>query len=83
MAILKDRKRYQLNNSFNHLSGKKWNHFINSIINTSYSTNGKDSYAYYIRKIPPTLKPPQLMKEIIEFFSKENEPKKEIMLLFL
>ncbi len=73
MIILRDGRRYQLNNSLNHLSGKEWNHFINSVINTNYGTNGKESYAHHIRKIHPTPKPPQLMKEIIEFFSKENE----------
>jgi DNA-methyltransferase len=73
MVILRDGRRYQLNNSLNHLSGKEWNLFLNSVINTCYSTKGKDSYAHHIRKIHPTPKPPQLMKEIIQFFSKENE----------
>lgn len=73
MIILKDGRRYQLNNTLNDLSGKEWNHFINSVINTNYTTNGKDSCAHHIRKIHPTPKPPKLMKEIIEFFSKENE----------
>lgn len=73
MVILKDGRRYQLNNTLNDLSGKEWNHFINSVINTNYTTNGKDSCAHHIRKIHPTPKPPKLMKEIIEFFSKENE----------
>lgn len=73
MVILKDGRRYQLNNALNDLSGKEWNHFINSVINTNYTTNGKDSCAHHIRKIHPTPKPPKLMKEIIEFFSKENE----------
>lgn len=73
MIILRDGRRYQLNNSLNHLSGKEWNHFINSVINTNYATNGNESYAHHIRKIHPTPKPPQLMKDIIEFFSKENE----------
>ena len=73
MVILKDGRRYQLNNTLNDLSGKEWNYFINSVINTNYTTNGKDSCAHHIRKIHPTPKPPNLMKEIIEFFSKENE----------
>lgn len=73
MVILKDGRRYQLNNSLNDLSGKEWNYFINSVINTNYTTNGKDSCAHHIRKIHPTPKPPKLTKEIIEFFSKENE----------
>lgn len=72
-VIFPDGRRYQLNNTLNHLTGKAWTHFINSVINTAYSTNGKDSYAHKIRKIHPTPKPPQLMRDIIEFFTKENE----------
>ena len=37
------------------------------------STNGKEGYAHEIRKIHPTPKPPQLMRDIILFFTKENE----------
>lgn len=73
MVIIEDGRRYQLNNSLNHLSGKEWNHFINSVINTTYRTKGEDAYAHHIRKIHPTPKPPQLMREIVEFFTKENE----------
>lgn len=73
MLIVEDGRRYQLNNSLNHLSGKEWNHFINSVINTTYRTNGEDAYAHHIRKIHPTPKPPQLMREIVDFFTKENE----------
>lgn len=73
MVILQDGRRYQLNNSLNHLSGKEWNHFINSVVNTTYKTNGADSYAHSIRKIHPTPKPPQLMRDLVEFFTKENE----------
>lgn len=36
------------------------------------NANGKESYAHEIRKIHPTPKPPQLMKEIIEFFTKKD-----------
>lgn len=72
-VILPDGRRYQLNNTLNHLSGKEWTYFINSVVNTAYRTSGKDSYAHSIRKIHPTPKPPQLMKEIIEFFTKEGE----------
>ena len=46
--------------------------FLNSVITTRYSTSGSDSYAHEIRKIHPSPKPPQLMRQIIEFFTKEG-----------
>jgi len=66
-------KKYHLKNSLNDLSGGEWTYFLNSVINTRYTTNGEDSFAHHIRKIHPSPKPPQLMKEIIRFFTKENE----------
>lgn len=72
-VILPDGRRYQLNNTLNHLSGGEWTYFINSVINTAYKTSGEDSFAHKIRKIHPTPKPPQLMRDIIQFFTKENE----------
>lgn len=72
-VILADGRKYQLNNMLNHMSGGEWIYFINSVINTAYKTSGKDSFAYEIRKIHPTPKPPQLMRDIIQFFTKENE----------
>lgn len=71
--ILPDGRKYQLNNVLNHLSGGEWVYFTNSVINTNYHTSGEDSYAHNIRKIHPTPKPPQLMKDIITFFTKEND----------
>ncbi len=52
---------------------REFNKFIVELIETKYSTNGKDSYAHHIRKIHPSPKPPQLMQKLINFFSKENE----------
>lgn len=72
-VILPDGRRYQLNNTLNHMSGGEWMYFINSVINTEYKTTGEDSFAHNIRKIHPTPKPPQLMRDIIQFFTKENE----------
>lgn len=72
-VILPDGRKYQLNNTLNHLSGGEWTYFINSVINTAYKTSGEDSFAHKIRKIHPTPKPPQLMRDIIKFFTKENE----------
>lgn len=72
-VIMPDGRRYQLNNTLNHMSGGEWTYFINSVVNTAYKTSGEDSFAHKIRKIHPTPKPPQLMRDIIEFFTKENE----------
>lgn len=71
-VILPDGEKYQLNNTLNHLSGREWYNFTTSVFSTFYPTNGKEAYAHDIRKIHPTPKPPQLMKEIIEFFTKED-----------
>lgn len=71
--VIPDGRRYQLNNQLNHLSGGEWVYFTNSVLNTCYLTSGEDSCAHKIRKIHPTPKPPQLMRDIIEFFTKENE----------
>ena len=73
MVIFPDGTKYQINNPLNNLSGGDWLNFTTSVFSTFYTTNGKDSYAHEIRKIHPSPKPPQLMKEIIEFFTKENE----------
>ncbi len=73
MIVLPDGTKYQLNNQLNDLSGGDWLNFTNSVFSTWYPTTGKNSFAHDIRKEHPTPKPPQLMKEIIEFFTKENE----------
>lgn len=68
-----DGRKYHLKNKLNHLSGAEWTFFINSIINTNFPANGPESYAHEVRKIHPSPKPPQLMRDIIKFFTKENE----------
>lgn len=72
-VILPDGEKYQINNTLNNLSGRMWNNFTISVFSTFFPTSGKESYAHDIRKIHPTPKPPQLMKEIIEFFTKKDE----------
>lgn len=73
MIIFPTGEKYQINNHLNNLFATEWLNFTKSVFSTFYATNGKDSYAHDIRKIHPSPKPPQLMKEIIEFFTKENE----------
>ena len=68
-----DGKKYHIDNRLNSLSGSEWTYFLNSVINTRYPTTGNESYAHQIRKVHPSPKPPQLTKQLIEFFTKEGE----------
>jgi DNA modification methylase len=68
-----DGRKYHRKNKLNDLPGGQWTFFLNSVINTRFPTNGVEAYAHDIRKIHPSPKPPQLMRDIIEFFTKENE----------
>jgi DNA modification methylase len=68
-----DGRKYHRKNKLNDLPGGQWTFFLNSVINTRFPTNGPEAYAHDIRKIHPSPKPPQLMRDIIEFFTKENE----------
>ncbi len=70
---IKDWRKYHIDNKLNDLSGGEWTFFLNSVISTRYTTSGLDSYAHDLRKIHPSPKPPQLMADIIKFFTKENE----------
>ena len=70
---ISDGRRFCLTNKLNDLPGSEWTKQICSVINTRYSTRGEDSYAHHIRKVHPTPKPPQLMRDLIEFFTKESE----------
>lgn len=44
-----------------------------SIIVSNFPVSGEEGYAHKIRKQHPTPKPPQLMRELIKFFTKENQ----------
>lgn len=68
-----DGRKYHMGNPLNDLSGGEWTYFLTSVINTRYPTSGPESYAHDIRKAHPSPKPPQLMRQIIEFFTHEDE----------
>lgn len=68
-----DGRKYHRKNKLNDLPGGQWTFFLNSVINTRYPTSGIEAYAHDLRKTHPSPKPPQLMRDIIEFFTKENE----------
>tara|TARA_B100000579_G_scaffold29647_1_gene20767 strand:+ start:212 stop:1138 length:927 start_codon:yes stop_codon:yes gene_type:complete len=53
---------------------KDWlNYISDSVIDTRYSTSGEDGFEHKLRKQHPTPKPPQLMRDIIAFFTKEEQ----------
>lgn len=49
-----------------------WRYLQDSIIKTKYSTNGNETYGHNLRKLHPSPKPPQLMRDIIAFFTKKG-----------
>lgn len=68
---VQDWRKYHLDNKLNDLSWWEWTFFLNSVISTRYTTSWEDSFAHDIRKIHPSPKPPQLMSDIIKFFTKK------------
>jgi DNA modification methylase len=59
-------------NQLNDLSGREWIYALRSVIATRYPTNGEAGYAHALRRAHPSPKPPQLMAELIRFFSKRG-----------
>lgn len=58
--------------ALNELSEEQWATHQVPIIDTLYPTSGEESHAHHIRKAHPSPKPPQLMKRLIEFFTKKE-----------
>jgi len=56
-------------NPLNHLSGSQWLYWTNSL----YPTNFPPDVTHPLRKKHGAIKPPELMAEIISFFTKEGE----------
>lgn len=56
----------------NDLSESQWVGQQGPIIDTLFPTSGENSDAHHIRKKHPSPKPPQLMKRLIEFFTKKD-----------
>ncbi len=55
-------------NSLNDLSGEEWLYFTKSVITTTYPSE----YGHALRKAHGANKPPQLMRSLIEFFTKAD-----------
>jgi tRNA G10 N-methylase Trm11 len=47
--------------------------FLNIMFQTRFTTSGNESYAHKIRKVHPSPKPPQLMANLINFFTKKDQ----------
>ena len=56
----------------NDMSEEQWTANQSPLIDTFYPTSGEHSHAHHIRKKHPSPKPPQLMKRLIEFFTKKD-----------
>ena len=56
-------------NALNELSGAEWLYFTKTLLTTNYSSK----YAHKLRKAHGANKPPELMKYLIEFFTKRND----------
>ena len=56
----------------NDLSLEQWATHQSPLIDMCYPTSGENSHAHHIRKRHPSPKPPELMKRLIEFFTKKN-----------
>ena len=56
----------------NDLSEQQWTAHQEPIIDSYFPTSGEASDAHNIRKKHPSPKPPQLMKKLIEFFTKKD-----------
>ena len=58
--------------SLNDLTETEWALAHAPVWDTHYPTQGKEAHAHHIRKLHPSPKPPQLMKQLIEFFTKKD-----------
>lgn len=59
-------------NRLNDLTGREWLYFLASVEGTAYPVSGPESCGHDLRKVHPSPKPPQLMRRLVEFFTKKN-----------
>ncbi|MFV9505534.1 MAG: DNA methyltransferase [Oscillochloridaceae bacterium umkhey_bin13] len=60
-------------NQLNDLSGREWVYALRSVITTRYPTSGPEAYAHDLRRAHPSPKPPQLMAELVRFFTRRGD----------
>lgn len=68
-SIKYDRGNHHPNNTLNDLTGKEWLYFTKTVLRTSYS----HKYSHALRRKHYANKPPQLMKHLIGFFTKQKQ----------
>ena len=59
-------------NRLNDLTGREWIYALRSVISTSYPTSGPEGYAHDLRRAHPSPKPPQLLAELVRFFTRRG-----------
>lgn len=59
-------------NRLNDLSGKEWVYALRSVIMTHFPTRGPAALAHHLRRRHPSPKPPQLMAELVRFFTRAD-----------
>lgn len=59
-------------NRLNELSGREWTYALRSVISTRYPTSGPEAYAHDLRRAHPSPKPPQLLAELLRFFTRRD-----------
>jgi hypothetical protein len=69
---LGERGVYDSRNRLNDLTGREWTYFLNSVWVTAFPPVA-DTFGFAVRKLHPCPKPPQLMRDIIQFFTKAGE----------
>lgn len=67
-----DAPRPDPRNKLNDLTGREWVYALRSVITTRYPTSGPEAYAHTLRRRHPSPKPPQLMAELIRFFTRRG-----------
>lgn len=67
-----ERGIYDTRNKLNELTGKEWIFFLNSILIKAYPPVA-DKCGFDLRKVHPSPKPPNLMRDIILFFTKKDQ----------
>jgi len=70
---LGERGIYDKRNQLNELTGKEWIYFLNSVWVTAYPPVADKSSAFDLRKVHPSPKPPELMRDLILFFTKRYQ----------
>lgn len=67
-----ERGVYDKRNKLNELTGKEWIFFTNTVWITGYSPTATENIGLKHRKIHPSPKPPGLIRDIVNFFTKSE-----------